>query len=416
MIALERRATGARLASLTSALGAPRAGLTRRHAQLLVLVGTATLFEGYDRFITTLALPHIGRDLGAGESALGYGLAVIRIGALVSIFLGGLADRYGRRRLLLLSIVAYTFGTAATGLSTGLTDFALFQSLTAIFAATELTLAQVVIAEEFPAGARGFGQGLLSAFGAVGCGMAAVLFPMLADTELGWRAMYFVGIVPLVTVAYFRRNLPETQLWSGAARSVEARPFRALLRAEGRRQLAVLTFVTAAAAALAAPTFSFAAYRATNTFGWTAAHVSVMILVAGGIGFAGNFVSGRLADRLGRRWIGLVGLGGSALGAVAFYQTNWLFGAFALMTFADASVVIALNSFGTELFPTHLRATAKVWITNTAALGSLIGLAAVGAFGAAGHDTTIAALALGVGALAPTVLLLPETRDRPLLG
>src|SRR4029453_12058289 len=75
-------------------------------------------------------------------------------------------------------------------------------------------LAQVVMAEEFPAAARGMGQGLLGAAAALGGGLAAVLFPVLVKTALGWRGLYFVGIIPLLIVGYLRRSLPETRRWS----------------------------------------------------------------------------------------------------------------------------------------------------------------------------------------------------------
>ncbi len=404
-------------APLPTVAAVSASGLTKRHRTLLLLVGTATLFEGYDRFIASLALPYIGKDLGAGESALGYALAFIRIGALVSVLFGRLADRYGRRVVLIISVTAYTLATAATGLSSGLLTFALFQLVAAIFLATELTLAQVVIAEEFPAQARGLGQGLLSAFGAFGSGMAAMLFPVLQHTTLGWRGMYLVGVLPLLIVAYLRRSLPETRRWTDASQHAMGRSkLRDLFQPGLRSNLIVLTLVSATATALAAPTFSFASYRATNALGWTPAQVSTMILAAGSLGFIGHFLSGRLADTVGRRWVGLFGLLGSAVAAVLFYQTAWLFPAFALLTFSDASAVIAINAFGTELFPTDLRATAKVWITNSAIVGALAGLGAVGALGTAvgGYAVVVSALALLIVVVAPAIFLLPETRQREL--
>src|SRR5215472_8750706 len=90
--------------------------LSPGNRKLLLLLSTATLFEGYDRFIATLALPYIAKDLGAGEGVLGW-----------------------------------TLVTALTGLSRGLPDFVALQVIATVFLTTELALAQVVIAEEFPA-------------------------------------------------------------------------------------------------------------------------------------------------------------------------------------------------------------------------------------------------------------------------
>ncbi len=387
-------------------------GLSRRHRTLLMLVGTATLFEGYDRFIAGLALPYIGRDLNAGEGTLGTALAAIRAGALVSIFLGRLADRHGRRRLLIISVLAYTVATALTGLSGGMVTFAIFQLIATIFLATELSLAQVVIAEEFPPALRGFGQGILGAFAAFGAGLAAMLFPILQRTPFGWRGMYLIGLLPLLVVAYLRRNLPETQRWAQTAERGESKGrILDLLRPGLRGRLLVLTVLSAVASATGATTFSFASYRATTTFGWDPSQVSGMILGGGAVGFFGYFVLGRGSDIIGRRVIGALGLLGGGVAATTFYQTDWLLQAFALMTLSESGVIIALNSLTTELFPTELRATAKAWVTNSSVVGALLGLAMIGAFsGIALGSTVIMVLAISMSLLSPAIFLLPETR------
>src|SRR5262249_38058185 len=107
--------------------------LTAHHRRLLLLLGTATLFDGYDRFIVTLALPYIAHDLGAGEGVLGWALSVIRSGALLAIPLCLMADRVGRRIVLLATVLGYTLVTGLTGLSRGLTDFVFLQVVATVF-------------------------------------------------------------------------------------------------------------------------------------------------------------------------------------------------------------------------------------------------------------------------------------------
>jgi len=119
--------------------------LSAHQRTLLFLLGTATLFHGYDTFIVSMALPYIGRDLAASESTLGFALSAIRIGALVSIVFGRIADRRGRRGLLLLTVLAYTVATGATGLSRGIVDFVLLQLVAQTFLVAEVAIAQVVI-------------------------------------------------------------------------------------------------------------------------------------------------------------------------------------------------------------------------------------------------------------------------------
>jgi putative MFS transporter len=390
-------------------------GLTAHHRTLLLLLGAATLFEGYDRFIVSLALPYIGRDLGASEGALGIALALIRLGALVSLVLGRLADQHGRRRLLLFTILAYTLATAATGFSRGLIDFVILQLLANIFLVTELALAQVVIAEEFPADQRAQGQGFLGAFAALGAGVAAMLFPLLQQTSVGWRGLYFIGILPLLLIAYLRRELPETRRWQQARveRTAERVPLAELMVPAHRAPFLVLVLLAGIASAAGAAAFTFASYRATTTFQWTATQVSTMLILGGSIGLCGWFAFGRLAERLGRRPVGIIASVFGGLAGLAYYQTSWLMPAFAALVFSEAGVAIALNSLGTELFPTRMRTTAKTGITIAGILGATAGLALVGALsraGLAGIDTASAVLALLPALASPALLRLPESR------
>jgi MFS family permease len=393
------------------------ASLTAHHRRLLLLLGTATLFDGYDRFIVTLALPYIAHDLGAGEGVLGWGLSAIRSGALLAIPLCLMADRVGRRGVLLATVLGYTLVTALTGLSRGLGDFVALQIVATVFLTAELALAQVVIAEEFPAEARGMGQGLLGAAAAVGAGLAAALFPPLVNTRLGWRGLYFVGIVPLLIVGYLRRSLPETSQF--AALDAEERRSGGVLRVlvpAYRRRFLVLMLTAAGAVASFATAFSFAPYRATTTFQWTPAQVSTMVLTGGGLGFWGWILFGRVSDIVGRRPTAILCLVGAAAAISVFYRTQYLFPAFAAIVFFESGITIAMSALSTENFPTTLRATARAWVTNAGVVGAMLGLALVGALSdrLGGHAAVVALLGLVPIGLAPLVLLVPETLGRQL--
>lgn len=391
--------------------------LSPANRRLLLLLSTATLFEGYDRFIVTLALPYIAKDLGAGEGVLGWSLSVIRGGALVAIGLCLLADRVGRRGVLLWTVLGYTLATALTGLSRGLPDFVALQVVATVFLTTELALAQVVIAEEFPATARGLGQGLLGAAAAIGAGLAAALFPAFVRSAAGWRGLYFVGIVPLLIVGYLRRSLPETSRWQDLddADRRSAGVWRVLAPAHRRRFLVLVAIAFGATAAFA-PAFSFASYRATTTFQWTPAQVSTMIITGGGLGFWGWMLFGRLTDIVGRRPTAIVSLVGAAAAIVAFYSTSRLFPAFAVIVFFESGITVSVNALTTESFPTVLRATARAWVTNAAVAGATIGLALVGLLSEemGGHAPIIALLGFIPLLLAPLVFLVPETFGREL--
>jgi putative MFS transporter len=185
--------------------------LTSRQWLVLGLVSVATLFDQYDRSLFALALPQIQAGLGISEGEVGVLGSIVRLGALPAFAVALAADRLGRRRILLATIVAYTLLTGATALAPDARSFVALQFLSRTFTAAEVILAVVVIAEEFDSDARGWGVGALFAIQACGVGLAALLFPLAEALGLGWRALYAFGLVPLLLVAWWRRALPETE-------------------------------------------------------------------------------------------------------------------------------------------------------------------------------------------------------------
>jgi putative MFS transporter len=389
---------------------------SKAHRRLLLLLGAATVFDGYDRSIATLALPYIGRDLTASESNLGYALSVVRIGAFAAALCGTLADRVGRRRVLLATVVGYTLATVATGFSRGIGDFVAYQLVATIFLTAEVVLANVVVAEELPAELRATGIGLIGALGAIGSSLAAVLFPVMQRSDFGWRGLYLLGALPLVLIALARRSLAETQRWRSADHRHAGR-VRELLRPGLRGRFLFTAFFLFSAILTESPGFSFASYRATNSFGWSPTAVSALIVSASVSGFFGWIVGGRLSDGFGRHRVAAIGLLVGGIGQLVFYLTPWLFPALPVMIFGNASAMTVIYTYATELFPTHLRATARAWIGYAGVLGGTTGLALVG-FGAPrlGGAAPVLALLAGGNLLVAglIVVYLPETRAQEL--
>jgi len=100
---------------------------------LIGLLGVAIFFEGYGRSLVTVALAYVGKDLGTSSDALSYALAAIAMGSLGVLLLGPIADRIGRRRLLLVSIVLLALFGAGTASATTLTALVAWQLAARIF-------------------------------------------------------------------------------------------------------------------------------------------------------------------------------------------------------------------------------------------------------------------------------------------
>jgi MFS family permease len=158
--------------------------LTRRQWSVLGLVSLVSMFEMYDVYLFALNLSHIQRELGIAESQLGLLGGLVRAGAVGAVLVTLAADRFGRRRLLLVTVLAYTLFTGATALAPNAAWFVVCQFFARAFAAAETLLAVVVIAEEFDAEHRGWGIGALGAITACGAGLAALL---LAELDLLWH-------------------------------------------------------------------------------------------------------------------------------------------------------------------------------------------------------------------------------------
>ena len=181
-------------------LGRPPA-LTRRQWRVLGLVAMASFFEMYDLYLFALTLKQIQADLAIPEASLGVLGSLVRLGAFPACLVALVADRVGRRKMLLGTILAYTLFTGATACAPNAQTFVLLQFGARTFAVAETLLAVVVIAEEFDPAVRGWGIGAVGAIQACGAGLAALLFMWVEVLPFGWRGLYLVGLGPLLLLA-----------------------------------------------------------------------------------------------------------------------------------------------------------------------------------------------------------------------
>jgi len=159
--------------------------LQPEHFRLLGFVSLALLFENYDFSLLTAALPFIAESLDIGEADLGGFTGLIRLGALPAFLVVPFADRLGRRRVFLVSVVALSIGTLLTGFAQTAAQFVLIQVFTRTFMLTAATVAFVMVSEELPAAHRGWGIGMLGALASLGHGLSALLFAVVEILPYG---------------------------------------------------------------------------------------------------------------------------------------------------------------------------------------------------------------------------------------
>jgi MFS family permease len=303
-------------------------------------------------------------------------------------------------------------------------QFVAFQMLTRTFFVAGSAVAFVFVAEEFSARRRGYGIGMLGAIASSGHGLAAALFSMIEILPFGWRALYAVGILPVLLFPFFRRRITETRRFQAQAVPVMAvgamgwvTPLAELYRRSPARALGIgLAGLLPSIGIIS--TFQFSGYFVLTVHGWTPGAYSLMFILGGAIGIIGNVVAGRLGDSVGRRRIGAFLLGVFPLFAALFYQgPGWAVPlAWVGFVFASQGGRVILRALATELFPTTRRGAASGVFTVLDVVGSAIGLFSLGWITRGEHrlQDAIPVIATATIAGGAIVFLFPETRQREL--
>jgi MFS family permease len=392
---------------------------------MLGVIALALLFENYDQAMLTSAAKQIAESFRMAESDVAAMFGWVHLGAVSAFLLVPFADRVGRRRLFLGSLVGLSLATFLSAFAPDARVFIALQMLARTFMVTCSSAAFVIVTEDFPAHHRGWGIGILGALGAAGYGLGLLLFGLIDVLPWGWRFMYVVGLVPVLLLPGFRRRVRETDRFRRHAREHVAggalagwwRPLASLVRAYPGRALAVAA-IGALASAGQTTGFSFAAIFVQSEHGWSPGQYAVMAIAGGTLGIVGHPWAGRVADRRGRRSVGFGMMAVFPLLALGFYHgPGWL------LPFVWIPLIFSLTGTGTiqralasELFPTSHRGTAVGWLQLTEAAGRAGGLFVVALGTPAGHSNVpmislvcFASLLAGI-----VVLLLPETGRREL--
>jgi len=400
--------------------------LTRRQWAVLGLVSLASLFDQYDRSLMAMALPQIQAGLAIDEAQVGLLASIVRLGALPALFIALSADRIGRRRALLGTVLAYTALTGASALAPDPRTFIALQFLARAFGTAEMLLAVVVISEEFDAGTRGWGVGAFLSIQSCGVGLAALLLPLAARFPQGWRGLYLVGLGPLLVLAWLRRSLPETARFEARQRELLVRgeregfgvPLVRLVRAYPGRFAAFAAWLVFMGVGYAAADFLAPKYLQQG-HGWTPGQMGSLYLFGGLLAIFGAPTLGRLGDRIGRRPVAVAASVALVLLSLAFYNASgvwlaplWIAGIFAV-TGQDA----ILSAYGAELFPTSHRSTAAGARLIVGTLAQSLGLALESAlYPRTGSHWTAVSILLAFALAGPLVIAFafPETAGRSL--
>ncbi|HEX7670432.1 MAG TPA: MFS transporter, partial [Polyangiaceae bacterium] len=322
--------------------------------RLLAFLSVAAFFEGYDFIALTQILPNFRAAMGVGQETAGRLVALINLGSMIAYALVRSADRWGRRRVLTITIVGYTCATFLSGLAPTPWTFAVCQMLARIFLIGEYATSMVIAAEEFPKTRRGLAIGTVAAFSSLGSIVCAGLVPILIRSPYGWRTVYFASLLPLVLILYARRGLRETQAFAEQEKAKIPPALLRIWKTPHRRRVLELGTIWFVSYVATQNTVTFWKDFAITERGFTDAQVGASVSIAAVAAMPLVFLVGKMMDVWGRRPAAALVFVIASMGTFGCYtleNQGPLTVALVFGIFASSAFLPVLNALTTELFP-----------------------------------------------------------------
>jgi MFS family permease len=382
--------------------------------------------DGFDFMMYTFIIPTLLTAWSMSKAEAGS----IATGALFTAAIGGwaagvLADRFGRVRVLQWTVLWFAVFTFLSGFTNSYGELLLTRSLQGFGFGGEWSVGSVLIAETIEARHRGKASGFVQSSWAVGWATAALAFwgvYALVPPQLGWRILFWVGILPALLIVYIRRNVEESAIYLQTRRRLPVAGDAAHFLDIFRRPLRWITlWASLLCGGMLAAYYSVSTWL--PTYLKTERHLSVfgtssylLVLIAGS--FAGYFVSAWASDAMGRRrCFILFAICGIVL-ILAYMRLNVTDGAMLLLGFPlgffTSGVFSGTGAFLTELYPSAVRGSGQGFCYNAGRALSALCPALIGSWSA--HASLGSAIG-GVTVAAYVVVIiaacvLPETRGR----
>lgn len=398
------------------------ASLTARQKKVLALLALASIPAAFANTVFTQTVAYASDEFRISAQGQGFAAAIVRWGVIIALPCAALADRIGRRRMILITLWLAPLITSLGALSP---NFEFLVTTQAVGRPLGLALNIFIIVfatEEMSNDTRAFALSVIAVTAGFGAGTAVAAIPLAGMSLTSWRYIYAIGLVWVIVAAVVTRHLPETQRFKSLQeRSLDPTlhddpavhahivPQRLILQ----MAVAVLVNVFIAAASV------FQIRYLKDVRGYSASLVALFTMATTGPAFIGLLVGGRIADRRGRKALAAITIPlGAALVAVSFSVHGvvmWVAALVGAISFALAYP--AMSVFRSELFPTAHRNIASAFITTASLVGGSIGLLVCGTLisGGASYGTVMTGLAIGPVLVSVLVFAMyPETAHREL--
>jgi SHS family lactate transporter-like MFS transporter len=254
-------------------------------------------------------------------------LALRPVGAFI---FGRLADRFGRRPVLMANVLTYSVLAFASAFAPDFTTFLVLRCLFGVAMGGEWGVGSALTMESIPPKSRGIMSGILQAGYPSGYLLASVVFGLLHDS-IGWRGMFMIGILPALLVLFIRRNVPESPSWERGQRAGVRPSILAVLAREWKLALYMIVLMTA---------FNFFSHGTQDLYPTFllvqhkfSTHTVSIIAITYNIGaIIGGILFGSLSEKIGRR---------KAIAIAALIALPVL----PLWAFASGSIALAIGAF-----------------------------------------------------------------------
>ena len=179
----------------------------------LIAAGAGWMLDSFDVMLYALVLASMMTDLGLSKPTAGWlGSIALLAAAFGGIAFGVIADRFGRTRALMASVLIYSFATAACGFANSVTQLAICRVILGIGMGGEWASGAALVSETWPKEHRGKALGLMQSAWAIGYAAAAIVTWLVLPIG-GWRAVFFVGVLPALLTLWVRRRVEEPAIW-----------------------------------------------------------------------------------------------------------------------------------------------------------------------------------------------------------
>src|SRR4051812_30334641 len=425
-----------------SSAAIPRfANATAAQRRTLIAAALGWALDAFDVMLYAMVISHLIRDLGMTKAWAGLlnTLTLLASGA-GGILFGFIADRVGRKRALMLSILTYSVFSFASGLATSVKMLAAFRFVLGLGMGGEWNTGATLVAETWPTNLRAKAISIVQSSWALGFAAAALVAGPVSR-YYGWRAVFFVGILPALITLWIQRSVPESEIWQEHEGARSRSEEESALLAKPERTAAPDGFAVIFRPPYLKHTISlllfnfFAMFAWWGLFTWLPPYLSLPVEQGGrGFGvmgmttlmvvlnlfgmFPGYMSFGWVADHIGRRKAFLsyslvaaclIPLYASARSQGVLLVLGTLVAFFGTGIFSGSGII------GSEIFPTAVRARALGFTYNGARTMSSLAPLVIGHVGEAkGLSWAFYLCAAGYLLAALMTTQLPETRGKQL--